>query len=941
MDSRPIYSLRATEVYTALETTPEGVLSRDVPARLELYGSNLLSEEVKDSPWRKLFGTIGHPLALLLWLAGAITFLIGEPGLGLVIWVLVLSNAGFSFWREHRAEQAMQALRSLLPAYTRVNRDRVETQVPTEQIIPGDLLILAEGDNIPADARVVEAYGLRTNESTLTGDSIPARKSADASLREGFSELERPNLVFAGTSIVSGTGRAVVYATGMYTQFGRIAHLTQAVKEEPSPLQIELAGLTRKIALVALGIGAMVFLAGTFDVGLDRLEAFLLAIGIIVAVIPEGLPATVTLSLAMAGQRLAQRGVLVKKLSVIERLGTVSTICTDKSGTLTQNQMTVREIWVGKQRYSVSGIGYEPTGRFSPNPDGQLQAGDLNQLLTAAILCNNSRLNPPTSAQPRWTTLGDQTEAALRVAGLKRGLKENELAARYPRIHELPFDARRKRMSTIHRHQPGGIFATHGESSAGQRPAEVVFVKGAPREVLQLCRRVLISGKAIDLDDRLRSQILDVNDDYARQALRVLALARRELPPRTGSYTVESVESDLTFLGLMAMHDPPRPEVHQAVRACQQAGIRMVMVTGDYGLTAESLARRVGMLTTPNPAILTGAEVEELDDLGLQAALEHETIFARMAPEHKLRLVAALQARGEVVAVTGDGVNDAPALRKADVGVAMGVTGTDVAKEAADLILTNDNFASIVTAIEEGRAVFDNVRKFITYIFSSNIPELLPFALAALFKIPLALTVAQILIIDLGTDILPGLGLGMEKPEPDVMRRPPRRRSQPLIDRSLLRRAFLWLGPIEALLCYSGFFLVHQAQGLGLPGYFGALLSADPQQVDLLAMTVFFSGVVMSQVGNAFACRTEVHRGRSLGWTSNRFLLFGIAVEIVLVLVLVYFPPLAAALDHVPLPLAWWAWLAPYGLVLYSLDWIRKSLLRGMNQIKLNRKVLA
>ncbi|MBP1701611.1 MAG: ATPase, P-type (transporting), superfamily, subfamily [Chloroflexi bacterium] len=388
----------------------------------------------------------------------------------------------------------------------------------------------------------------------------------------------------------------------------------------------------------------------------------------------------------------------------------------------------------------------------------------------------------------------------------------------------------------------------------------------------------------------------------------------------------------------MAMQDPPRPEVSQAVQTCLQAGIRMVMVTGDYGLTAESLARRVGMLTTPNPIILTGAEVEGMDDAALQAALEHETIFARMAPEQKLRLVAALQARGEVVAVTGDGVNDAPALRKADVGVAMGIIGTDVAKEAADLILTNDNFASIVTAIEEGRAVFDNIRKFITYIFSSNVPEILPFALAALFNLPLALTVAQILIIDLGTDMLPALGLGMEKPEPDVMQRPPRRQSQPLLDRSLLRRAFLWLGLIEAVLCYSGFFLVYQAPALKLPGYLGSILSTDPGQVGLLAMTVFFAGVVMAQVGNAFACRTEVNRGRALGWMSNRFLLFGVATEIVMILVLIYFPPLARAFNHVSLPLIWWVWLAPYGLFLYTLDWIRKLMVRGLHQVKMKRK---
>ncbi len=942
MEMRPIYTLKAAEVYQAMESSPMGITSADVTARLALYGRNLLKEKAKKSAWREFLEFISHPLALLLWLAGAVTLVIGEYGLGIVIWALILANAGFSFWREHRAEQAMDALRNLLPTYTRVIRDGLETQLPADQVVPGDLLVLAEGDNVPADGRVVEEFGLRANESTLTGDAVAARKSADASIQDGLSELERPNLVFAGTSIISGTGRAVVFSTGMYTQFGRIAHLTQEVQEEPSPLRTELALLTRKIALVALGIGAAVFLAGTFDVGLGRMEAFLLAIGIIVAVIPEGLTATVTLSLAMAGQRLAQRGVFVKKLAVIERLGTISTICTDKSGTLTQNQMTVREIWVGGKRLSVSGIGYNPTGGFSPNPDGTPLGRDLDLLLQAASLCNNSRLIPPNTGRPRWTTLGDQTEAALRVAAQKYGIEESALSVDYPRIHELPFDARRKRMSTIHSIRAGAVsFATVESNFLRCVPTSTIaFVKGAPREILQLCRRVQIAGQEVEMDDRLRCQVLEANDDYARHALRVLALARRDLPPRAGSYITEEVETDLTFLGLMAMQDPPRPEVSQAVQTCLQAGIRMVMVTGDYGLTAELVARRVGMLRAPNPIILTGAELEGMDDAALQEALAHETIFARMAPEHKLRLVAALQSNGEVVAVTGDGVNDAPALRKADVGVVMGITGTDVAKEAADLVLTNDNFASIVTAIEEGRAVFDNLRKFITYIFSSNVPEVLPFVLTSLFNIPLALSVAQILLIDLGTDMLPALGLGMEKPEPDVMKRLPRRRSQPLLDRTVLRRAFLWLGPIEALLCYSGFILVYQAQSFELPAFLGSLRYLSSEQVNILAMTVFFGGVVVAQVGNVFTCRTEFNRVRVLGWTSNRFLLLGIVIEILMVLILIYFPPLASALHFSALSPIWWVWLALYGLILYSLDWIRKSLLRGINQVKLNRKAV-
>ncbi len=933
--NKPLYSLRVEDVYRALETSPEGIAAGEVSARRALYGLNLLHEEDLFSPWATLARHLTHPLALILWAAGGLAFIIREPVLGITMSILVLVNAGFSFWREYRAEQAMQALHHMLPAYARLIRAGQEVQVPAADVVPGDVLVLAEGDNIPADARVVETYGLRTNDSALTGEAIPARKSADASWRDGVSELERPNLVFAGTSVMGGTGRAVVVATGMLTQFGRIAHLTQTMPERPSPLQRELARLTRNLSLVGFGIGALVFLVSAVDLGYQWAEALLLALGILVAAVPEGLPATITLTLALAAQRLATRRVLVKKLSVIETLGTVSTICTDKSGTLTQNQMTVRAVWVARQQMQVSGVGYEPAGAFSPEADGQPYENDLYQLLVAAALCNNSRLSPPTPERPLWSSLGDQTEAALRVASLKAGINEETLARMYPRIHELPFDARRKRMSTIHLLKDG--YAQEEPQAIHKRPEaelpKIAFIKGAPREVLQLCSTVRLNGQVVPLTDDLRAEIMQAIDQYAHQALRVIALAQRELSSHPGDFTIEKVEQGLTFLGLMAMHDPPRPEVAQAVQTCRQAGIRMVMVTGDYGLTAESLARRVGMLSTPNPLIVTGAEVEAMDDDEMNALLDQEVIFARMAPEHKLRLVAALQARGEVIIVTGDGVNDAPALRKADVGVAMGLTGTDVAKEAADLILVDDNFADVVNAIEEGRAVYDNLRKFITYIFSSNVPEILPFILTALFNLPLALTVRQILAIDLGTDMLPALGLGMEKPEPHVMKRPPRQKNQPLLDRSLFQRAFLWLGLIEAALAFSGFFLVFAppTAGLGLllahliPG-----LTALPQdQRYILAVTVYHAGVVMAQVGNAFASRTEVNRGRSLGWLSNRYLLLGVAVEIALILALIYQPALAKVFQHAPIPAALWLWMGLYAPAIYGLDWVWKAIKRA------------
>jgi magnesium-transporting ATPase (P-type) len=621
----------------------------------------------------------------------------------------------------------------------------------------------------------------------------------------------------------------------------------------------------------------------------------------------------------MAVQRLAQRGVLVKKLAVVETLGTVSVICADKSGTLTQNQMTVRELWLARSRIQVTGVGYAPEGQFLPSPAGSEVERDLVALLETALCCNNARLNPPSPEHPTWTSLGDQTEAALKVAALKFGLSEEQTRLRLPRVHEIPFDARRKRMTTIHR----------GDQQ------EVAFVKGAPREILQLCTKIQVNGQEQPLDESLRAEIMAANDDCARRALRVLALARRTLPPRAGTYTAESVETDLVFLGLMAMMDPPRPEVEKAIQVCRQAGIRTVMITGDYGLTAESLARRVGMVTGPHPRILTGAELDEMSDAALQELLGQEVVFARMAPEHKLRLVAAYQERGETVAVTGDGVNDAPALRKADVGISMGIVGTDVAKEAADIVLTNDDFGSIVGAIEEGRAIYDNIRKFITFFFSGNLAEVLPFLLTSALGLPPALTVRQILAVEMGASILPALALGTDRPEPEIMARPPHRRTQALLDRSVLTRAFLWLGALEAGLCYLGYLAVFLLSGNAHLLDIGWLESVPwpqlleiPGDVPAVARTVFLTAVITAQIGTAFACRTSKGRVTHMGWGSNPLLLTSAAAALLIALALVYVPPVARAFDNQVFPAAIWPAVLVNALMIYTVEWFRKTISR-------------
>ncbi len=921
MSSAPIFTLRVPEVFQSMETSQKGLSAVEANSRQSLYGKNVLSEQLQQPEWQKFLRQVRHPFILLMVLAIVLSLWQRDWTLALIILLLSITNSAFSYWREHRAEQAIEKLRHLLPSYAHLIREGADVHIPASDVVPGDLLILAEGDNIPADARVVEEYGLRVNNASLTGEAVAARKTAEASILSGLSDMERPNLIFAGTSIASGTGKAIVYATGMLTQFGRIAQLTQTVHEEPSMFQKELGRLNRRLTLIAVLIGGFTWILATFEPRISQHfpNALLLALGTIVAVTPEGLPATLTLSLAMAVQRLTSRGVLAKRLNVVETLGNVSVICTDKSGTLTQNQMTVREVWVAHHKIKVTGAGYEPKGQYFPSPVGTSYEADLKRLLTAALSCNNARINPPSPEHQTWTSLGDQTEAALKVAALKYNLDELSIAASFPRIHEIPFDARRKCMTTIHREADG----------------EVAFVKGAPREVLQLCSHILVNGESQTINETIQNEIMTANDEYSRHALRVLGIASRELPPRLGPYTTDLVEQDLTFLGLMAMMDPPRPEVERAIQTCRQAGIRIVMITGDYGLTAESLARRVGLVSTPNPIILTGAELDGVDDLALQKLLEKEVIFARMAPDHKLRLVSAYQACGEVVAVTGDGVNDAPALRKADVGIAMGIIGTDVAKEAADIILTNDNFGSIASAIEEGRAIYDNIRKFITYIFSSNVSEVLPFLLTSALGIPPALVVRQILAIDMGTDILPALALGSEKPEPDIMKYPPRR-SRPLIDKGLLTRAFLWLGLLEAGLCYLGYLSIYLFSGNAvllnqplLNTIHWPQLLFIPGNVNIVARTVFFASVVLVQIGNAFACRTSKAHNTQMGWGSNKILLLGIALSLVMIGMMVYIPFLAKAFDNQAFPVILWPFLALFALVLYTLEWFRKAIIRS------------
>jgi Ca2+-transporting ATPase len=923
--TQPIYALPLSEVCPVVGSSPDGLTAAEAQARLQQYGPNAI-QTIKGTPlWKKFLANFTHLMALLLWAGGIMAFIGQMPQLGWAVWAVILINGVFSFWQEFKAEKATEALKKLLPSFARVIRDGQELKLPTEELVPGDVILLAEGDHISADARLVEENELRVNLSTLNGESVPARRTAEASLREGITLTERPNLVFAGTSVSAGTGKAVVFATGMNTEFGKIATLTQSVGEELSPLQREVNRLTQIVTVLAVGIGVIFFILSVVVVRRPFSVGFIFAVGMIVAFVPEGLLPTVTLALAMGVQRMARRNALIKKLSSVETLGSCTVICTDKTGTLTQNEMTVREAWVAGRKLTVTGVGYEPAGEFTP---ASLRSEDLVQLLTGAALCNNAKLVPPAQRDGQgWSILGDPTEAALLVAASKGGVQYADAAKQLPRLRELPFESARKRMSTIH--QISNV--------KFQISNEMAYVKGAPKEVLELCATILMNGQVQPLTDALRAQIMAANDTYAKDALRVLAIARRSpLPePPDRGYAVDWVERDLTFLGLLAMMDPPRPEVADAVRKCYHAGIRIVMITGDYGLTAESIARRIGIVGQ-GARIVTGAELDGMSDAQLVEALKSEVIFARVAPEHKLRVVTALKDQGEIVAVTGDGVNDAPALKKADIGVAMGITGTDVAKEAASMILLDDNFASIVNAIEEGRAVYANIKKFTTYIFTSNTPEAWPFILQIIFNIPLALTVMQVLAIDLGTDMVPALALGTEAPEPGVMDRPPRGQKDRIVSIRLIVRSLLWLGSLQTLLCFVGFYFLWWTMGyhdlLHLPRpdllpYAERLLTREGF-VYILATTMFHAGVITTQIGNAYACRTERTSVFKIGFFSNRFLLVGFLVELTLISILIYVQPFQTIFEHGPLPLQYWGFLFLYAPVMFLAEEARKAVMR-------------
>ena len=883
-----IHQFSPDEALDSLKSSHDGLSQDEALRRLSEYGPNRIDKVRGEPLGLVLIKEFIHFFALILWLAAGLAFFAEsrQPGggmdkLGYAILGVIVINGLFSFWQQFRAERAIAALEKLLPQYVKALRDGKIGLILAADLTPGDVILLQEGDNVPADCRLLEAFSLRVNNATVTGESMPMARDAEPSSEEDL--LHGRNTLLAGTSIVSGDGRAVVFATGMHTEFGKIAHLTQTARTATSPLQQEIVRLSRIVALLALSLGVVFFFIGQ-SMGLSFWDNFIFAIGIIVANVPEGLLPTVTLSLAMATQRMAKRNALIRHLPSVEALGSATVICTDKTGTLTENRMAVSALYLNGQILTPTEVKrqHELTRIY-------------HRFFEDAMLCHNLK---ETVVAGKLRLLGDPMEVAL-VHMAKTCLGEN---ISYPKINEVPFDTDRKRLSTVHQ-MPGG---------------PVLYCKGALEMLLPLCNRVQTGAAITPLTSEAQQAFTHALENMARDGLRVLAFAWREL--EEDHHDGAKMERDLILCGMVGLEDPPRPEVRDAIGKCREAGIKVIMVTGDHPHTALAIGRQIGQIQSETPVIITGEQLRKLSEIQLRLALDApDIIFARVGADQKMRIVSALKKKNHVVAVTGDGVNDAPALKMADIGIAMGVIGTDVAKEAADMILLDDNFASIVAAIEEGRAVYDNIRKFLTYILTSNIPELVPFLAFALLKIPLPLTIIQILAVDLGTDMLPALGLGADPPTPGIMRKPPRAHQERLLNWPLLLRAYLFLGVLEATAAMAAYsFVLHEGGWL-----WGERLGSN-DLLYLQATTACLCAIILMQVVNVFLCKTPERSLFGAHIFTNRLLLWGVAMEIALILVIVYTPWGHLVFGTTPISPSVWLFMLPCAVGMLLLEETRK-----------------
>jgi Ca2+-transporting ATPase len=900
-DGHAWHALRTEEVLHHLETFSDtGLTSAEVERRLMQYGPNTLREEPPPTFLQMLWEQFNNFVVIMLVVAALISAVLGEWIDSAAIMAIVVLNAALGVIQERRAEQALAALRKLAAPDAHVIRDGARTVAPSTQLVPGDLVLLEAGNFVPADVRLVEAVNLRVEEAALTGESVPVQKDAEARLESDIPLGDRKNTAFMGTLVNYGRGRGIVIGTGMRTQIGMIAEMLQSVQAEPTPLQRRLDQLGKTLGWAALSICALVFVIGWLR-GFEPLEMFMIAVGLAIAAVPEGLPAVVTISLALGMREMIKRHALIRRLSSVETLGSATTICSDKTGTLTQNEMTATRIWVDSQFLEISGSGYDPQGDFRVDNkavDPNHYPGALTALWAAAL--NNDaelELSGASNGKETYRMVGDPTEGALIVAAAKAGARRSDLNRAYPRLQEVPFDSTRKRMVTLHAlSDPKTSDISPFTNGDQHKLAYAVTVKGAPDIVLNLCTRYQrIDDHIAILDEEQRMRILRANDLMTQDALRVLGVAYKVEASKPDVTDIEALESNLVFIGLIGMIDPPRLEVPPALQLAARAGIRTVMITGDYPNTARAIAESIGLLE-PGHQVLTGSDLNKMDDATLQQQAAYTDVFARVSPEHKLRIVEALRARGEVVAMTGDGVNDAPSIKRADIGVAMGITGTDVAKESADMVLTDDNYASIVSAVEQGRIIYANIRKFVFFLLSSNVAEIMIIFLATLAGLPTPLTVIQLLWLNLLTDGAPALALAMEKGDPDEMKRPPRPPSEPIINRSMrlgiLIQTFTQTGAV--LTAFALGLLWHLRQGDILPPGANPLLfilQYDWRSLDVYtAETMAFVTLSLCELFRAYTVRSERSSIFTLGVFSNRYMQYAVSLSVTLLLLVVNVP---------------------------------------------------
>ena len=864
------HAMKAEEAIQALKSSLQGLSEDEAKRRLEEFGFNELRERKRAVALRIFLRQFKDVFVIMLLIAVSLSVLAGKGMDALTISAIVVLNSVVGFVQEYRSEKAMEAMKKLTAPKARVMRDGRERIIAAREVVPGDIILLESGDRIPADARVIESVDLKTGEAVLTGESVPEEKSTVA-VNVHTPIADRENMVFMATHVVYGRGKIVVTSTGMNTEFGKIAEMVQAIKEEETPLKLRLRRFAKKLGiLVTFACASVLLLEGLR--GEPLVESFFLAVALAVSAVPEGLPAIVTVTLALGARGLARRNAITRRLSSVETLGSTTVICSDKTGTLTKDEMTVRKIYTDDQIVEVTGVGYEPRGEFyrdgtAVNPE---EDPHLMLLLGIGALCSNARL----IREDAWRIVGDPTEGALVVVAAKAGIQQDEASSQFPRVGEIPFSSERKRMTTIHSALGGERFA---------------YVKGAPEIVLEQCTHFLKEDYVKDLTEKEKKKILEINERMASEALRVLGMAYRKLPDDLKVFTEGSVERDLIFVGLMGMIDPPREEVKEANRLCEQAGIKTVLITGDHKLTAVAIAKELGMLKSG--LVLTGAELDETGDEEFEKIVEDVTVYARVSPQHKLRIVRALKKKGHIVAMTGDGVNDAPALKNADIGIAMGITGTDVTREASDMVLADDNFATIVEAVKEGRNIYDNMRKFIRYLLSSNFDGILVVSTFAMLALPIPLLPAMILWVNLATDGGPAVALSMDPPTEDAMQRPPRSPKAGILHGMItfvIAYVILQSGTTIFIFWWK-YFLV------------GSTLEA--------ARTVAFMQVCIFELVVVWNCRSERHNAFKVGFFSNRFLLVAVLASFVLTVSLCYIPVLQLMFGTVPLELYDWIWI--------------------------------